>query len=294
MTNKEISIRSIIFLVIGILLVLSLVICIYIVNSQRDLKAVEAIVTNVKEDKDGTGKNDVTVIYEVDGTSYKYNFYYRDDIKVDDKLNIYYHVKTPNEVQAYRVSKYIFICPVIGLILCIYGLFELFTKSKEHDDSVADVNTTLIGEDDKTQQYAIITDAAADNLAIAAQNIEEVPVKEISVNLPKERDTEQIELPVLGGLRKIMPRDYYIAGSTLVYEELGKDREEISFTDVKEVIKTINSFNELVKITVVTGHVKIVLTKMGKDDMNTIANTIHNKMIVVDPGFVETIEYKEF
>ncbi len=292
MTNKEINIRSIIFLVIGILLVLSLVICIYIVNSQRDLKSVEAIVTNVKEDKDGTGKNDVTVIYEVDGTSYKYSFYYRDDIRVDDKLNIFYHEKTPNEVQAYRVSKYIFICPVIGLILCIYGLFELFTKSKEHDDSDEDVNTKLIGEDDTTQQFAIITDAAADNLAIAVQNEEEVPVKEI--NVPKERDTEKIELPVLGGMRKVMPKDYYIAGSTLVYEELGKDREEISFNDVREVIKTINSYNELVKVTVVTDHVKCVLTKMGKDDMETIANTIHNKMVVVDPGFVETIEYKEF
>ena len=51
MTNKEINIRSIIFLIIGILLVLSLVICIYIVNSQKDLKTVDAIVTNVKEDK---------------------------------------------------------------------------------------------------------------------------------------------------------------------------------------------------------------------------------------------------
>lgn len=290
MTNKEINIRSIIFLVIGILLVLSLVICIYIVNSQRDLKAVEAIVTNVKEDKDGTGKNDVTVIYEVDGTSYKYSFYYRDDIKVDDKLNIYYHAKTPNEVQAYRVSKYIFICPVIGLILCIYGLFELFTKSKEHDDSDEGLNTTLLSEDGNTQQYAIIADAAADNLAIAINNEDEVPVKEIK--MPKEK--EKIELPMMGGTRKIIPRDYYIAGSTLVYEELGKDQAEISFKDVKEVIKTINSYNELVKITVVTDNVMCVLTKMGKDDLNTIANTIHNKMIVVDPGFVETIEYKEF
>ena len=294
MTNKEISIRSMIFLVIGILLVLSLVICIYIVNSQRDLQSVEAIVTNVKEDKDGTGKNDVTVIYEVDGTSYKYNFYYRDDIKVDDTLNIYYHAKTPNEVQAYRVSKYIFICPVIGLILCIYGLFELFTKSKEHDDSDEDIDTKLINEDDKTQQFAIITDAVADNLAIAVNNeeapVEEVPVKEIKV--PKEK--EKVELPKLGGVRKIIPRDYYIAGSALVYEELGKEQAEISFTDVKEVIKTINSYNELVKVSVVTDDIICVLTRMGKDDMETIANTIHNKMIVIDPGFVETIEYKEF
>ena len=35
MTNKEISIRSIVFLIIGILLVLSLVICINIVNGER-------------------------------------------------------------------------------------------------------------------------------------------------------------------------------------------------------------------------------------------------------------------
>ena len=291
--NKEINIRSIIFLVIGILLVLSLVICIYIVNSQRDLISVEAIVTNVKEDKDGTGKNDVTVIYEVDGTSYKYSFYYRDDIKVDDKLNIYYHAKTPNEVQAYRVSKYIFICPVIGLILCIYGLFELFTKSKEHDDSDEDINTTLINEDDTTQQFAIITDAAADNLAIAVnpeETPEEVPVKEIK--MPKEK--EKVDLPKLGGVRKVIPRDYYIAGSTLVYEELGKEHSEISFTDVKQVIKTINSYNELVKVSVVTDDTICVLTKMGKEDMETIANNIHNKMVVVEPGFVETIEYKEF
>ena len=291
MTNKEINIRSIIFLVIGILLVLSLVICIYIVNSQQDLKSVEAIVTNVKEDKDGTGKNDVTVVYEVDGTSYKYSFYYRDNIKVDDRLNIYYHEKTPNEVQAYRVSKYIFVCPVIGLILCIYGLFELFTKSKEHDDSDEDLNTTLLSEDDETQQFAIITDAVADNLAIAVNNEEEVPVKEIKMSKEKE---EEIDLPKMGGVRKIIPRDYYIAGSTLVYEELGKEQAEISFNDVREVIKTINSYNELVKVTVVTDNIMCVLTKMGKDDMETIANTIHNKMVVVDSGFVETVEYKEY
>ncbi len=290
MTNREINIRSIIFLVIGILLVLSLVICIYIVNSQRDLKAVQAIVTNVKEDKDGTGKNDVTVVYEVDGTSYKYSFYYRDDIKVDDRLNIYYHVKTPNEVQAYRVSKYIFVCPVIGLILCIYGLFELFTKSKEHDDSDEGLNTKLLREDEKTQQFAIITDAAADNLAIAVNNNEEVPVKEIRVS----REKENIPTPNIGEIRKVIPRDYYIAGSALIYDELGKEQSEISFKDVRGVIKTINSYNELVKVTVVTNDMMCVLTRMGKEDMNTIANSIHNKMVVIDPGFVETIEYKEF
>lgn len=49
-SNKEINVRSIIFLVIGILLVLSLVICIYIVSGERDLVSINATVVNVKED----------------------------------------------------------------------------------------------------------------------------------------------------------------------------------------------------------------------------------------------------
>lgn len=288
MTNKEINIRSIVFLVIGILLVLSLVICIYIVNSQRDLKTVEAIVTNVKDDKDGTGKNDVTVIYTVDGTSYKYNFYYRDDVKVDDKISIYYHSKTPNEVQAYRVSKYIFICPVVGLILCIYGLFELFNKSKDKDDSDEEVETKLVSEDEKTQQFKIITDEEEKHDFGDVTEDGEVPVKQIV--LPKERDVSK----EFEGVRKIIPKDYYISGSVIVYEEVGKGREELSFRNVRNVIKTINSEEELVKITVVSDDLICVLTKTGREDLESIANVIHNKMVVVDQNFVETIEYKEF
>ena len=76
MTNKEISIRSIVFLIIGILLVLSLVICINIVNGEKDLVATNATVIKIKEDKDGTGKNDITAVYDVGNTTYQYNFYY--------------------------------------------------------------------------------------------------------------------------------------------------------------------------------------------------------------------------
>ena len=49
MTNKEISIRSIVFLIIGILLVLSLVICINIVNGEKDLVATNATVIKIKD-----------------------------------------------------------------------------------------------------------------------------------------------------------------------------------------------------------------------------------------------------
>ena len=122
MTNKEISIRSLVFLVIGILLILSLVICINIVNSEKDLVSVDATVIKIKEDKDGTGKNDITAVYDVGKTTYQYNFYYKDNIKVDDEIKIYYHENDVTSVQVSKTSKLIFIFPVVGIILCIFIL----------------------------------------------------------------------------------------------------------------------------------------------------------------------------
>ena len=177
-SNKEINVRSIIFLVIGILLVLSLVICIYIVSGERDLVSINATVVNVKEDRDGTGKNDVTVMYEVDGTTYEYNFYYKDSVKKDDMLSIYYHKDNVNSVQPYKTSKLIFVCPVVGLILCIYGLIELLTKSKFYTISDAEVKTKIVGEDERTQQLRIITDDVKTTDYVKTPEEEaEVPVK---------------------------------------------------------------------------------------------------------------------
>ena len=51
---------------------------------------------------------------------------------------------------------------------------------------------------------------------------------------------------------------------------------------------------ELVKITVVTNDTQLVLTRMGDKDLETIANIIHNKMIVLDSDFEEDVEYREF
>ena len=117
MTDRDINIRSVLFLVIGILLIFSLIICVYIVNGEKDLVKTEADVIDVKKDSEGTGKNDVTVVYNVDGTSYEYNFYYKDDISVDDKLPIYYHEENVTSVQTFKTSKIIFISPIIGLVL---------------------------------------------------------------------------------------------------------------------------------------------------------------------------------
>ena len=154
MSSKETNIRSVLFLVIGTLLLLSLVICIYIVSSESDLVETEALVKNVKEDADGSGKNDVTVEYEVDGVPYRYNFYYNKEVSEGDTVNIYYHEKNNTSVTTFKTSKLIFICPLVGLVLCIMGLFELFKKT---DDVSEDFKTSVVGVVGNTQQLKIVT-----------------------------------------------------------------------------------------------------------------------------------------
>ena len=114
MNNKEINLRSIIFLFIGIILIVSLIICVYIISSERDLVHTMGETTKVVEDSNNNGDNDVTVSYEVDGKTYNYNFYYSEDVKEGDKIDIYYHKNDVSSVQTYKTSYFIFVCPKIN------------------------------------------------------------------------------------------------------------------------------------------------------------------------------------
>ena len=71
MSERETYIRSVFFLVIGILLVLSLIVCIFIINNQKDLVNIDAVVTKITKDADGSGKNDVVSVYMVNGDPYE-------------------------------------------------------------------------------------------------------------------------------------------------------------------------------------------------------------------------------
>ena len=125
MTNKDVGLRSVLFLVVGILLLLSLIICIYIVNDEKDLVKISSTVIDVKKDSDGTGKNDVTVSYTVNSNNYEYNFYYKDYINVGDKIDIYYHDNDATDIEISKTTKLIFIFPIMGLVLYIVGLMLL-------------------------------------------------------------------------------------------------------------------------------------------------------------------------
>ena len=188
MTQKETNLRSVLFLVIGILLLLSLVICIYIVSGESDLVKTSAVVTEVSKDSSGTGKTDISVTYDVDGQSYKYDYYHKGEIEEGDKVTIYYHEKNPSSVQTFKTNKLIFIWPVIGLGLCILGLFELFRKNNDDDDD--EFETSVIGIVGNTQQLKIVTDDTP------VQAYQPTPEEVAEVEVKAVKREENAEVPV--------------------------------------------------------------------------------------------------
>jgi len=284
MNSKEVNLRSIVFLVVGVLLLLSLVICIYIFRRDSDLVKVQADVIEVKKDSDGTGKNDVTVIYEVGDTSYKYNFYYKDEINTEDKIDVYYHKNNVTSVQTFKTGKYIFICPIVGLILCVIGLFELLKKDDSDDEE--DFKTQVIDVVGDTQMLEIITDEPVEEVKV----VENPPVKDEKEKVIPEPVQPEPKVTI----KKIIPSNYYLSGKTLVYEEAGKETHEINLIQVRNVIKTINKAGKVVKLVVVTDELQCILISMKDINLEEIANLLHNKMLSIDEKFNEEVEYKEY
>ena len=313
MTNKEISIRSIVFLVIGLLLVLSLVICINIVHSEKDLVATKGTVIKVKEDKDGTGKNDITVVYDVENITYKYNFYYKDNIKVDDEIDIFYHEKNITTVQTKKTSKLIFICPILGIILCIIGLFELFSKHKEDEETSTiineNINTKVLSEDEKTQTIKIIADNEESNYIKSKEEQEEVPVKEISNKIDNELieddfNTRQID-KLVDMVRnrteekkkekiKVIPSTYKIKDDFIVFKEKGKEESAIDISNIRSLVKTINNDKKLIKITIKSEQYVCIFTDMPRINLENFSKELHEKIKVLNNNLLEEIEYKEW
>ena len=303
MSDKEMRLRSIVFLIIGVLLLLSLVICIYIVNSEKDLVAIEAEVADVKKDSDGTVKNDVVVTYRVNNTLYQYNFYYRDDVNKGDVISVYYHEDNVTSVQTHKTNKIIFICPIVGLVLCIIGVFALFKKNKEVIEE-EDYETKVISVVGNTEQLKIIPEEEMHTNYVKLPEEEvEVSVKslvkenkpsheEISSKLDKLEEDSKEEVFV--EREKILPNYYYLSGNTLVYEVMGQEMREIPLQNVSFVVKTINSEKSLVKLTLYTEKIQCVLTNMKDISLEEMSHLIHNKLVSISSSFEEKIEYKEY
>ena len=195
MTQKETNLRSILFLIIGILLLLSLVICIYIVSRERDLVETKAKVTDVSKSTSSTGSTEITVEYDIDGQLYKYKYDYKGKIKTGDEVTIYFHKNNPTVVQRFKTNKLvyiwplIFVWPIIGLVLCVFGIIELLRKN---DDGEKDYESSIIAEIGNTQQMKIVTDnIEVEMYEPTPEEMAETPVKSVVKENPE--DIEQLD-----------------------------------------------------------------------------------------------------
>ena len=409
MSDRESNIKTVLFLVIGILLLLSLVVCIFIVGQESEYVQTEAYVAEITKDAGGSGKNSVILNYDVGGTTYGYTYETKEDLNTNQKVTIFYDKKTPKYATVEKTSKIIFLFPVAGLVLCVAGLYQLFKNRGKSEDGEEQFKTSVINVVGNTQQLEIVADEteAQEYEKTHEEEIEsdvkpiikpETPI--VEVELPKEAPvvekveveteapvtepvtevvtepiteaptqpvtepvTEAVTEPVTSApvtaapvteapkeadpvadaivkkvqenvsnddgkvsldeddikkvikdvlkeviqevqvektapkkvvQRRVLPNYYYISGTSLIYEEPGKEAKEMSLKTVKSVVRTVNSEGNVVKLIVSNEEVKCILTNMKNIDLEQVAGLLKNKMCLIDENFKEVIEYKEY
>ena len=280
MNNKEVNIRSIIFLLIGIILIVSLIICVYIISSERDLVHTMGETTKVVENSNSKGDNDVTISYDVDGKTYNYNFYYKEKIKEGDKIDIYYHKKDVSKVQTYKTSYFIFVCPAIGLLLCLLGLIDTFKKSDDDNEKLYE--TQVLHISDKTQQLSIITND--DSI-----EYEKLPEEVVEPKVSKVKKT--VEKPkVKKDVNRIVPVYYYLSKNSIVYELRNKDElEEIKIEDIDRVVKEFGKNGKLSKVIVYVDKKEFHLIEVKNINLVRFTEFLHRKLVSIKEGFEEEV-----
>lgn len=410
MSDRESNIKTVLFLVIGILLLLSLVVCIFIVGQESEYVQTEAYVAEITKDAGGSGKNSVILNYDVAGTTYGYTYETKEDLNTNQKVTIFYDKKTPKYATVEKTSKIIFLFPVAGLVLCIAGLYQLFKNRGKSEDGEEQFKTSVINVVGNTQQLEIVADeteaqeyektheeeiesdvkpiikpgipiedvelpkeapvvvqqAEVETEAPVTEPVTEVvtePITEAPTQPVTEPVTEAVTEPVTSApvtiapvteapkeadpvadaivkkvqenvsnddgkvsldeddikkvikdvlkeviqevqvektapkkvvQRRVLPNYYYISGTSLIYEEPGKEAKEMSLKSVKSVVRTINSEGNVVKLIVSNEEVKCILTNMKNIDLEQVAGLLKNKMCLIDENFKEIIEYKEY
>lgn len=298
--KKESIAKEIVFLFIGFLLLIALIVCVYVISLDREYIQTTASVTEVIESEDK-----VIYTYIVKGEEYECKAK-RNGSKLGDRVRLYYHSDNVKKAKLNKTSKLIFVCPLIGLVLCGIGVFESIKKRKKEENMEEEqYKTKVISVLGETQKLKIITDGdSGSEYAKSLEETIEVPVKsilrkknEIEVldedKVIFERSFKKNKKKIVKEDRKVIPNYYYVSNGALVYEEFGKDTNEINFNDITRVVKTVNNDGNVVKLVVYANGKQYVLTNMGKCDIEVTANLLHNKMIAINEGFEFVEEHKE-
>lgn len=298
--KKESISKEIVFLFIGFLLLISLIVCVYVISLDREYIQTTAVVSEVLESEDK-----VVYTYMVKGEEYECKAK-RNEAKLGDRVRLYYHSDNVKKAKLNKTSKLIFVCPLIGLVICGIGVFEsIKRRKKEENIEEEQYKTKVISILGQTQKLKIITDGETGaEYAKSLEETIEVPVKNILKRKNEievldedpvvfERSLKKHKRRITKESRKIIPNYYYVSNGALVYEEFGKEIDEIEFNDIKRIVKTVNSSGNVVKLVVYANGNQYVLTNMGKCDIEVTANLLHNKMIAINEGFEFVEEHKD-
>lgn len=303
---KKEAIKKVFFIFVGILLLLSLILCVYTVSLDRKyVRTTSSAGEVVKTD----GKYSTEFKYIVAGEELYCPVTSAKEIKEGHKTELFYRKDKVTECKLEKTSKLIFVCPVIGLVIWAIFIFESMKKKKMDEEKEEDqYRTKVISILGQTQKLKILTDGETGaEYAKSLEETIEVPVKSIM------RKKNEIEVLDEGNVdifekslrklrrrnnisresKKVIPNYYYVSNGALVYEEFGKEVDEISFDNITKVIKTINKEGNVIKLVVFTDSCQYVLTNMGKCDIETTANLLHNKLIAINEGFEFEVENKE-
>ena len=285
---------------IGFLLLISLIVCVYVISLDREYIQTTAVVSEVLESEDK-----VVYTYMVKGEEYECKAK-RNEAKLGDRVRLYYHSDNVKKAKLNKTSKLIFVCPLIGLVICGIGVFEsIKRRKKEENIEEEQYKTKVISILGQTQKLKIITDGETGaEYAKSLEETIEVPVKNILKRKNEievldedpvvfERSLKKHKRRITKESRKIIPNYYYVSNGALVYEEFGKEIDEIEFNDIKRIVKTVNSSGNVVKLVVYANGNQYVLTNMGKCDIEVTANLLHNKMIAINEGFEFVEEHKD-
>ena len=301
--KKKGVIKEYVFLFIGLLLLISLFICIYLVNLDRQYIHTTATIVDVV---DMGETNKVTLNYNVSGDSYDYEVSYAGDVIVGDKVDLYYFKDDFKIAKLNKTNKMIFICPLIGFVLCVLGIGEILSKKKNDAEKEEELyKTQVISVLGETQKLKIITDG--ENPVDYVKSMEEsneVPVRRIKKKnkieilddnqVVFEKSTRKKRRRGNNEIRKIIPNYYYVSNGALVYEEFGKGVNEVEFQNINRVVKTLNRDGNVVKLVVYANKMEIVLTNMGQCDIAVTANLLQNKLIAVFDNFIFEVENKDY
>ena len=152
-------------------------------------------------------------------------------------------------------------------------------SSSVTDDVVKKVQNTMVSADSKK----VTIDE--DDIKQAIKDVLKEVIAEVKEEKTPPKKVEQ---------RRVLPNYYYISGTSLIYEEAGKEAKEISLKTVKKVVRTVNSEGNVVKLIVSNDEIKCILTNMKNIDLEQVASLLNNKMRTIDESFKEEVEYKEY